>query len=301
MVNIEKLKTYTFFTIVLSFLIHIGAYTGFSFLKIEPVQLSKPENIEIVIMEPENKTIAKAIVVEKKKKLKDIQVVEQNDKALNDEKPEDKFFLSKNNQKVKKQTVAKHHGDFKNDAGKGINGKSKVNRAKAKKKLAKKKILSQKGSIKNLMPKHTYSTAKNFDSDSSTSGQRSQSNDYLKGIETGKQTILNTREFVYYAYYERIRGKIRKIWEPVIRDKVKHIFKTGRKLASVDHSTSVIITLNKAGVLVNVQVKDGSGVRDLDEAAIEAFKKAEPFPNPPTGIIENDGKIRINWNFVLEA
>ena len=44
-----------------------------------------------------------------------------------------------------------------------------------------------------------------------------------------------------------------------------------------------------------------SGVTDLDEAAMEAFKQAAPFPNPPKGIVEKDGRIRIRWDFILEA
>jgi len=297
----DNIKKYTIFTIIGSILIHCGVYVAALLIEIEVPVLSKPETIEIVVMEQPKPEIKKTVKVQSKKKVKMVQVVEQNDKALNDERPEDKFFLGKNNQRVQKQTVAKNHGDFKNDAGKGLNGKSKKNKAKAKKKSPKKRVADEKGSIKNFLPKYTYSTAKNFDQEQSAEGQRSQTNDYLKGIEEGKQTILNTREFVYYAYYERIRGKIRKIWEPVIREKVKHVFQSGRKLASTDHATAVIITLDKSGALVNVQVKDGSGVRDLDDAAIEAFKQAEPFPNPPNGIIESDGKIRINWNFVLEA
>ncbi len=297
----ENIKTYTIITICASIFIHLGFYVGAHFIKIDLPSLKKQETIEIVVLDQPKPKLKKVEKVKPKNKVKLVQVVEQNDKALNDERPEDKYFLSKNNQRVQKQTVSKNHGDFKNDAGKGLNGKSKNNKAKAKKKAIKKRVANEKGSIKNFLPKYTYSTAQNFDQEQSAEGQRSQTNDHLKGIEEGKQTILNTREFVYYAYYERIRGKIRKIWEPVIREKVKHVFQTGRKLASTDHTTAVIITLDKAGILVNVQVKDGSGVRDLDDAAIEAFKKAEPFPNPPNGIIESDGKIRINWNFVLEA
>jgi outer membrane biosynthesis protein TonB len=37
----------------------------------------------------------------------------------------------------------------------------------------------------------------------------------------------------------------------------------------------------------------------LDHVAVEAFKKAEPFPNPPMGIADEDGSIRFNFQFVV--
>ena len=133
-------------------------------------------------------------------------------------------------------------------------------------------------------------------------GKSSQTSDHLKDVNKGLQTLLSTREFVYYSYYQRIREKIRQQWEPRIRQKVRKVFASGRSIASArDRITQVIIILNEAGNLENVQVIGESGVSDLDEAAIEAFRAAEPFPNPPNGIVENDGKIRIRWDFVLEA
>jgi len=53
--------------------------------------------------------------------------------------------------------------------------------------------------------------------------------------------------------------------------------------------------------LIKVQVIGRSGIQDLDDAAVEAFKAAAPFPNPPKGIVDEDGTIRIRWDFILEA
>ncbi len=71
--------------------------------------------------------------------------------------------------------------------------------------------------------------------------------------------------------------------------------------SSQDRITRVVIVLNEQGTLVGVQVIGASGVQDLDEAAIEAFRAAAPFPNPPKGIVDQDGKIKIRWDFILEA
>ena len=132
--------------------------------------------------------------------------------------------------------------------------------------------------------------------------QASQTTDYLKDIDQGMQTLLSTREFVYYSFYARIRRQLNQHWTGKVRDKVSKIFKEGRSLASTeDKVTKLLITLNRRGQLVRVQVINDSGVRDLDDAAVESFKEAAPFPNPPQGIIDPDGTIKIRWDFILAA
>ena len=74
-----------------------------------------------------------------------------------------------------------------------------------------------------------------------------------------------------------------------------------RAASEGDKITRVIIILDDRGTLIRVQVVGRSGVTDLDDAAVEAFRAAAPFPNPPKGIVEADGTIKIRWDFVLEA
>jgi protein TonB len=80
------------------------------------------------------------------------------------------------------------------------------------------------------------------------------------------------------------------------------MFRQGRSIASdQDRITKLLIVLNPSGILMKVQVVSDSGVRDLDDAAIEAFKSAAPFPNPPQGIVDPDGTVKIRWDFILES
>ena len=65
------------------------------------------------------------------------------------------------------------------------------------------------------------------------------------------------------------------------------MYKQGRQLASSeDKITRCLITLDKEGKLVKVQVIGNSGVQELDQAAVEAFKSAAPFPNPPKVLLK---------------
>lgn len=231
------------------------------------------------------------------------QIVEQDERPVNDEIPDKTDFLGRHNQSVVKETKAKNHGDFVNSSGQaGINPTKKSEAPRP----SRKKVAKTDGtlpSLEKLNPKFDFSQSRReVLQNESEAGQASSSNDHLKDVNEGIETILNSKEFVYYTYYQRIRSQIRQHWEPSIREKVRRIFAQGRSIASTrDHVTRVVIILNKQGELVRVQVIGASGVQDLDEAAVEAFRAAQPFPNPPKGIIDSDGTIKINWDFVLEA
>lgn len=126
--------------------------------------------------------------------------------------------------------------------------------------------------------------------------------EYVKGLKKGEYTALNTREYIFYAYFERIRKRLDLAWRPLLRSHLQKMFHKGRGPASdMDHSTKTLVTLNGRGEIIRVELVEESGTRDLDEAAVRAFNRAGPFPNPPTGIGEDDGTIRIRWEFILRT
>lgn len=126
--------------------------------------------------------------------------------------------------------------------------------------------------------------------------------DYVKGLSEGHQTLLNTREYVFFSYFERIRKSLDSAWHPILRSHLEKVYRSGRLLASeTDHTTKILVTLNSNGKIVRVQMMEESGTRDLDEAAIKAFNRAGPFPNPPKGIINAQGEIEIRWDFILRT
>ncbi len=252
-----------------------------------------------------------------------LQVVEQNENALNDEKSDQAKFLSAHDQVVKKQTVATKLGDFRNREAKenfqGQNGKPKLNLQDLKPEMNLEKMVEKKqqqerelektldqDALKQAFEKTKPQKQAQANPRNETPGiagaEASQTTDYLKDLDKGMETLLSTREFVYYTFYARIRRQLNQHWGGKVREKLAKIVKEGRSIASSeDKVTKLLITLDRVGHLVKVQVVGDSGVRDLDQAAIEAFQEAAPFPNPPNGIVEPDGTIKIRWDFILEA
>ena len=56
----------------------------------------------------------------------------------------------------------------------------------------------------------------------------------------------------------------------------------------------VYISLNEDGLLDEIQVLETSGVGPLDNAVVEAFKIAGPYPEPPEGLMDPDGRARLS-------
>lgn len=230
---------------------------------------------------------------------KKAQIVQQDDKSVNEAIPEKDYKLSKNNQDVAKETKAEKNGEFQN----------RKNRVEAPQKKPtpqvavspKQKLLNQ---LKPSLFDSQYSAAKIAPppKPALTGAEVSQNDDYLKDVAAGAETLLKTREFVYYSYYNRIKSKLRQHWEPRIKKKIVKILRKGRRIASTnDKITRLVITLDENGELKRIQVKNASGYNDLDDAAIEAFRAAAPFPNPPQGIITKSREVEIPWDFVLET
>ena len=71
-------------------------------------------------------------------------------------------------------------------------------------------------------------------------GVPSSTSDYLKDVTQGAQTMLNTKEFKYFSYYQRIRRQLEQYWEPGLKKRLRAMFERGRSLAEDrEHSTRV--------------------------------------------------------------
>ena len=136
----------------------------------------------------------------------------------------------------------------------------------------------------------------------SQTGETLRGGQYIQGMKEGEVSALNTKEFVFYSYFDRVRKQLDQAWQPILRENIQRIFKAGRRLAShADFVTKTLVTLNQKGEIVRVQLLEESGTHDLDQAAVDALNKAGPYPNPPKGLIDASGLVQIRWDFVLKT
>lgn len=214
------------------------------------------------------------------------QIVETDVANPSSEAKED-AYLGQHTQTVENQTVAL--------------GQSHEQKKRGEKAVAAKKMMPLSNLGVNLEKRSALREAQ----EAGEQGDRefsARTREFVKGVREGEQTLLNTKEFVFFGYFQRIRDRLNLAWEPILRDKIEEVYRAGRQIASdTEHATQVFVVLNHGGDVVNVLVVSESGTRQLDDAAVQAFKKAGPFPHPPNGLLDQDGNVRIHWEFVLKT
>jgi protein TonB len=210
------------------------------------------------------------------------QIVRQ-ESAINNEKDKSAQYLSAHDQKVAKQTQAKN-GKFSNERAEG-----------------KKQATETPEQLPDLSSSFA-ATKKAGDEGKKKNGKEMATDDYLKDVDEGMQTMLSTRSFAYYNYYTMIKDRIGQYWEPSIREKVKVIYQDDRSIASdSDHFTELAIVLDGEGQLLRVEILRSSGSHEIDDMAVKAFHSAAPFPKPPHGMVDSHGQIKIRYDFVIQS
>ncbi len=123
------------------------------------------------------------------------------------------------------------------------------------------------------------------------------SNDHLEDVEEGDGTFLNSREFKFASYFNRMKRGVSQHWDPLTEYRRRD--PTGNIYGFRSRVTVLQVTLKPDGSLKNVEVQRSSGLDFLDREAVAAFQRAQPFPNPPRALV-TDGQIAFPFGFHLD-
>jgi TonB family protein len=108
--------------------------------------------------------------------------------------------------------------------------------------------------------------------------------DHLEDAEQGDFTALNSRKWKYATFFNRMKRQVAQNWHPdqvyLRRDPTGNIYGTRDRL------TILSVSLKPDGAVAKIYVAKQSGVDFLDEEAMRAFREAQPFPNPPAGLVD---------------
>lgn len=122
-------------------------------------------------------------------------------------------------------------------------------------------------------------------------------NNDLLNEDIGDAVRLNTREFLYAGYINRIRRLVSFYW----KQNVDNIPRS-EPLAKPQYTTVVNVVLDSNGGLQSIVVSTESGSDVIDNCIVDAFRIAGPFPNPPEQLIANDGRVYLpDFGFTLEV
>lgn len=118
-------------------------------------------------------------------------------------------------------------------------------------------------------------------------------------ISVGSFTALNTDQHFAYSFFSRVEELVRFRWETRIRNTMDSFHPDFLKQNSYRRNwiTQVEFILAPNGQLLKGMVMKASGIKPFDYAAIDAFREAGFFPNPPKELVEEDGYIHLKYSF----
>jgi TonB family protein len=122
--------------------------------------------------------------------------------------------------------------------------------------------------------------------------------DRLDDIDNGDETSLSSRRWLYASFFNRLKRQVAQNWDPVTV--WRHIDPTGVVFGYKTRVTEVRVSLSRRGEIAKILVTTPSGVVQLDDEAIRAFRAAGPFPNPPDGLVQRDNFITFAFSFAFE-
>ena len=226
------------------------------------------------------------------------QIVSQKD--FNRPAPsQDTHYLSRANKTVETQTQAMMHGLFE-QAGLSRRPASRLPErfSSPHKSFKKPRGLALSKDLLNKITAPLQLDVSAFDA--SAGAELSRTMDFLPEVETGSHTLLNTKEFIYYSYFSRMKKQLYVRWvQSFQKDRGLLASKLGKHRPRQLFSTHLYILLSPAGELTDLRVSKSSGEEDIDSLALHAFMASAPFPNPPKGLVSQDGYIHIQQSFHL--
>ncbi len=115
------------------------------------------------------------------------------------------------------------------------------------------------------------------------------SNDYLPDIDPALATQLNANEFLWAGFLNRVKRMVSFYADQTLQNARPEV-----PVTRMSYDLTIDAMLDPEGNLVAVDVVDPSGIPAFDQAIVEAWRLAQPFTNPPPGMVEDDGFIHID-------
>ena len=122
--------------------------------------------------------------------------------------------------------------------------------------------------------------------------------DYLPGVEEGNGTFLNTREWKYAGFFNRIMAEVRPNWVRELTSAVDARDPTRQAFMYKDRETVIAVRLDGKGQVADIRVVQSSGVPFLDDAVVKAWKQSQPFVNVPQGLMNDRGEVAFSAGFI---
>jgi TonB family protein len=130
--------------------------------------------------------------------------------------------------------------------------------------------------------------------------QGAPANDHIEDVVSGPETLLNSREFKYATFFNRVKRGVSQQWSPRVAEEYLRRDPYGNIYGIRDRHTVISVALDVDGKLSEISVQRSSGVQFFDDVAVQSFQQASPFHNPPRSLADPDGMIRFQFGFYFQ-
>jgi TonB family protein len=113
------------------------------------------------------------------------------------------------------------------------------------------------------------------------------------------ETVAAAKRWVYASFFNRVKRKVAENWHPAAV--WRRVDPDGTVYGTATRHTEVRVSLSPGGELVDIDVTVPSGVKELDDEAVRAFRAAAPFASPPERLVQKDGRITFEFSLDFEA
>lgn len=116
-------------------------------------------------------------------------------------------------------------------------------------------------------------------------------------IAVSSKTLLNTDEYRYASFFNRVKEAIAPRWEPRVQVFLSKTLVLGEGM----FSTKCAFWLDSEGVVQRVEVIESSGSDELDLIARQSIVEVGQFANPPDSLMAKNGMHRVELGFLVDA
>ncbi|WP_413585208.1 energy transducer TonB [Bdellovibrio sp. HCB274] len=288
----KRIHAYIFVTMAISLLLHLGLITGV--IVLAPLfETPKAETIEISLAPPpppsgpskpkNNQQIVRQALAPDKLKAPDDETMAR--------------FLSEQRQRVRKEMQAADSGMTENRTNTSTLPKpaSEKTKQQAQQKTEVDKTETDKDGYRAVDVAKELAAMNALNQGQSTVGELLPTD-----VSIGSFTALNTDRYLFYSFYARIEELVRYRWESRVQTAINGMDPSmAMSLSRRNWNTQVEFLLDKKGFLQKAIIMKESGIKNFDAAAVNAFREARIFPNPPQEMIEDDGYIHLRYTFTV--
>lgn len=117
--------------------------------------------------------------------------------------------------------------------------------------------------------------------------------------EASDDTAKAAKRWIHASYFNRLKRKIAEAWHP--NELWRRIDPTRSVYGLETRVTVVRVSLSGDGEITAILVISPSGVLELDDEALHAFRVAAPFGPLPEGLAGRDGQVTFEFLFNFQV